>query len=258
MVDEVDKHLGRVVSYLESTNELDDTFILFMSDNGAEGVLLEALPTMGGKESLSAIIDSLYDNSFDNLGRANSWAWYGPRWACASMAPSRGYKTWITEGGIRCPCIVRYPPLQAGGDAHTDSFTTVMDILPTMLDLAAVPRPKNIFRGREVVPMRGSSWAPHLRDITGTSVHDPVAHVTGWELFGQRAIRQGPWKALWMTMPRGKEQWELYNLDQDPGEIHDLAQAEPELLKKMVQHWETYYVETGMFDAGHRFGYVTR
>jgi arylsulfatase len=59
-----------------------------------------------------------------------------------------------------------------------------------------------------------------------------------------------------MTAPRGREQWELYNVAEDPGEIHDLAEEEPKKLGEMVAHWETYYAETGMFDYGHEFGYV--
>ncbi|OJJ44492.1 hypothetical protein ASPZODRAFT_71623 [Penicilliopsis zonata CBS 506.65] len=258
MVDELDQNLARVVDYLEETGELDNTFVLVMSDNGAEGVLLEAIPTMGGMASFGAILNEFYDNSLENIGKPTSWAWYGPRWACAAMAPSRGFKTWSTEGGIRCPCIVRYPRLQAGTYAHSDAFTTVMDILPTMLELAGVCAPEGQFRGREIVPMRGASWLTHLQsgDLKQTSVHDEQNHITGWELFGQRAIRQGSWKAVWMLPPRGKECWELYNLAVDPGEIHDQAANEPEILERLVKHWETYYTETGMFEYGHNFPYA--
>lgn len=258
MVDEIDKHLTRVISYLENTNELDNTFVLFMSDNGAEGVLLEAVPTMGHKESMSAIIDKFYDNSYENMGNPDSWVWYGPRWACASMAPSRGFKTWITEGGIRCPCLIRYPKFATTPYAHTNTFTTVMDILPTMLELANIPAPEKTFRGREIVPIRGSSWVSHLssKNLPNTSVHDENEYITGWELFGLRAIRQGPWKALWMPPPRGHERWELYNVAKDPGEIHDKAETEPKILEQLVKHWERYFTETGMFDYGHLFPYV--
>lgn len=254
MVEMIDENIGRVLDHLEASGELDNTFVLFMSDNGAEGALLEALPLMGGASSVSQIIEKYYDNSMQNMGMKDSYIWYGPDWACASMAPSRGFKTWITEGGIRCPCLVRYPPFEASG-SHTNSFATVMDILPTILDLANVSHPGKVFRGREVVPIRGSSWVPHLSDET-KSFHDSQQEITGWELFGCRAIRQGPWKALYMAPPRGKDRWELYNMEKDPGEVNDLAEAEPEILKKLVAHWEVYYAETGMFDPGHEFAMV--
>jgi arylsulfatase A-like enzyme len=200
MVESIDENIGRVIQNLEKSGELDNTFILFMSDNGAEGAMLEAIPMMGTVGSVNKIIDKYYDNSIENMGMANSFVWYGAEWASASMAPSRGFKTWITEGGIRCPCLIRYPPLHDESAALspgsiTNSFCTVMDILPTMLDLAGVKSPGTQFRGREVVPVRGSSWVPHLGGKQ-IGFHDEDEEITGWELFGLRAIRKGPWKAV--------------------------------------------------------------
>ncbi|KAH6896639.1 alkaline-phosphatase-like protein [Thelonectria olida] len=251
MVDLIDANVGRVVDHLKKTGDFENTFILFMSDNGAEGAMLEALPIMGSVGSVGRIIGKYYNNSIENMGMPDSYIWYGPEWALASMAPSRGFKTWITEGGIRCPCLIHYPPFAKPG-SHTDSFSTVMDILPTILDLAGVPLPGSTFRGRQVVPVRGESWVPHL---SGQSVafHDEEKHITGWELFGLRAIREGHWKALYMNAPRGKDRWELYDLKNDPGEVCDLADEKPEIVERLVQHWEVYYAETGMFDPGHEF-----
>lgn len=258
MVDEIDQNLSRLVSYLSTSGELDNTFILFMSDNGAEGAIQEAFPTMGDEPSIAEILKNFYDNRVENVGNADSWAWYGPRWACASMAPSRGYKTWITEGGIRCPCIIRYPPLGVRPYAHTDAFSTVMDIFPTMLDLAGAPAPHGTFRGREIVQIRGVSWVPHLTspNLDLSTVHPADTYVTGWELFGLRAIRRGPWKALWMPPPRGKAQWELYNVVEDPGEIHNRAQDRADILITLMEDWDGYYKDVGMFEYGHDFWYV--
>ncbi|KAI0018644.1 alkaline-phosphatase-like protein [Xylariomycetidae sp. FL0641] len=256
MVDLIDENVGRVVDYLEATGELDNTFVLFMSDNGAEGVALEALPVMGGPRTMDAIINKHYDNSYENLGEPTSFVWYGPRWACAATAPSRGTKTWILEGGIRCPCLIRYPQFRAPAGAITHAFTTVMDILPTVLELAGVAHPGPRFRGRSVVAPRGRSWAAHLGALHGngkggeaeTSVHGEATHVHGWELFGQRALRRGPWKIVWIAAPRGKGDWELYHLEEDPAELRDRAEAEPAVLDALVRHWEVYYAETGMIE----------
>jgi arylsulfatase A-like enzyme len=155
----------------------------------------------------------------------------------------------ITEGGIRCPCVVRYPPFKAPIGNITHAFTTVMDVLPTILNLAHVSHPGSKFRGRNVVPPRGRSWAPHLSSPSGLasgSVHDEDTHVHGWELFGQRAIREGRCEAVWINKPRGKDDWELYDVMKDPAELHDLAESEPEVLMRLVDHWEVYYAETGM------------
>ncbi|KAH8425266.1 uncharacterized protein LDX57_003023 [Aspergillus melleus] len=225
---------------------------------------------MGPSGSLSSIIDKYYDNSLENMGNADSFVWYGPAWASAAMAPSRGFKTWITEGGIRCPCLVRFPGLftesetgeqgkeKVSGSGQTNSFATVMDIFPTVLELAGIELPHGRFRGRDIVPVRGSSWVSHLSGQTG-SFHDEdkrEGYITGWELFGLRAIRQGPWKALFMAPPRGKDRWELYNLDRDPGELDDCAETEPEILQRLIEHWEVYYAETGMFDPEQEFPYT--
>lgn len=165
----------------------------------------------------------------------------GPRWACAATAPGRGSKKWITEGGINCPCIVRYPPFHP---RTTPALATVMDILPTILDLAGVSHPGTAFRGRQVVLPRGRSWRAHLEGRSGT-VHEDL-HVHGWELFGQRAIRMGRWKAVWIPPPQGRGAWELFDVDEDPGEVRDRAVDEAARLGELVRSWEVYFAETGM------------
>lgn len=204
---------------------------------------------------MADIIEAYYDNSLDNIGKKDSFSWYGPQWASAATAPSRGWKTWPTEGGIRCPCVVRYPPLNAVPNAISHSFTTVMDLFPTVLELAGVPDHEGLFKGREVERLRGRSWLSHLgsQDYCKTTVHDEQAHVHGWELLGLRAIRRGPFKAIWMHEPRGRGEWELYNVEADPAESQDLAAQQPELMKEMIAHWEEYYAETGMIDYPFEF-----
>jgi arylsulfatase A-like enzyme len=240
MVEQMDANIGRVVDFLQRAGELEDTFVLFMSDNGAEGALLEALPVMGA--NIAEVIREHYDNSFDNIGRANSFTWYGPHWAQAGTAPSRMYKAWITEGGIRCPCIIRYPAL-ADGRSISHEFVTVMDILPTVLELAGAQHPGTTFRGRPVLLPRGRSWLPYLLGQTA-NVHDKKL-VTGWELFGQQAIRQGRWKAVFIPKPNGSERWQLYDLDADPAEINDQSSEQVDILNRLLDHWAEYIAETG-------------
>lgn len=102
-------------------------------------------------------LDKYYDNSLDNIGNANSFVWYGPRWAQASTAPSRLYKAYPTEGGVRVPCVARYPGFKNG--QTVDAFATVMDIAPTILEMAGLSHPAPEWLGREVVPMRGASMS---------------------------------------------------------------------------------------------------
>ena len=101
MVDSIDQNVGRMLQYLRQSGEFENTVIVFQSDNGAEGADIEAQPTMG--PDVVNTIRRYYDNSFSNIGHANSYVWYGSRWAQASTAPSRLYKAFSTEGGIRVP-----------------------------------------------------------------------------------------------------------------------------------------------------------
>lgn len=101
---------------------------------------------------------------------------------------------------------------------------------------------------------RGRSWKTHLSSlrsgssagVSESSVHGETSHVHGWELFGDRAIREGKWKAIWMKAPKGRNDWELYDIEDDPAEMHDLSQKEPDVLKRLLDHWLVYFAETGM------------
>ncbi len=241
MVERMDWNIGRVVTYLRQQGQLDNTFILFMSDNGAEGALLEAFPKFGPE--LLTYLNQHYDNSLGNIGRANSYVWYGPSWAQVATAPSRLFKAFTTEGGIRVPALVHYPQLALKGQV-SHGFGTVMDITPTILDLAGVRHPGKQWRGKPVAPLRGKSWLGFLSGETA-QVHDEHT-VTGWELFGRRAIRQGQWKAVYIPGPVGPATWQLYDLGRDPGEIHDLAVSQPEKLATLIGHWQQYVEETGV------------
>ncbi|KAJ0353890.1 hypothetical protein COL154_011991 [Colletotrichum chrysophilum] len=193
MVELIDENIGRVIDHLESTGELDNTFVLFMSDNGAEGAALEAIPMMGGETTFAGVIQKYYDNSLDNIGEKSSFSWY---------------------------------------------------------EMAQVQHPGTSFRGREVVIPRGKSWVSHLSSpdycAADSTVHGEDVHVHGWELFGLRAIREGKWKAVWLNKPRGKDDWELYDVEKDPAEMNDVSDKEPEVMRRLVNHWERYYAETGM------------
>lgn len=199
------------------------------------------------KGPLMEHLGAYYNNSLDNIGAKDSFVWYGPRWAQAATAPSRLYKAFTTEGGVRVPCVTRFPKYTAKGDAEgtiTDTFATVMDITPTLLDMAGIKHPAPEYQGREIVPMRGTSMLPWLSG-SASRVH-PTDFIHGWEICGRGSIRKGPWKATFMPPPKGTDKWQLYNLSVDPGEIHDKADEEPEKMKELMGHWERYVVECGV------------
>ena len=245
MVDRMDWNIGRVFDHLKKSGEWENTFVVFMSDNGAEGAIVEAIPVTG--DVIKKAIDKANNNEYDNLGNKDTFICYGPRWAQASTAPSKLYKGFVTEGGIRCPAIIHYPPLARGSGEPgiSNAFATVMDILPTFLDLASIPEPGPSFRGREIVSIKGKSWLPLLsgRD---TKIHDSET-VTGWELFFHQAIRKGNYKAVFIPKPKGRDKWQLYDLEKDMGETYDLAEEKPEILEELVKYWLAYVAEFGVF-----------
>jgi arylsulfatase A-like enzyme len=245
MVECIDANVGKVLDYLEETGELDDTFVCFLSDNGAEGAAYEAYPIVQG--SMMQHLKKYYNHSLDNLGNFDSFIWYGPRWAQAATSPSRLYKAYTTEGGIRVPFQAKFPKGR-GLDGHTgtikDTFATVMDLAPTILEMAGVSHSAPHYQGREVVPMRGKSMLPFMRG-SSPGIHQD-SFVSGWETCGRAAVRKGSWKIVFIPKPKGPERWQLYNLDTDPGEVHYLAEQEAERLKELLKLWDQYVLETGV------------
>ncbi|KAI5462837.1 alkaline-phosphatase-like protein [Mariannaea sp. PMI_226] len=254
MVEAIDVNVGKVVDYLEEIGELDNTFVCFLSDNGAEGAAYEAYPMVQG--SMMQHLQKYYDNSLDNLGNGNSFIWYGPRWAQAATAPSRLYKAYTTEGGTRVPFLVKPPTsfsqaMEKNGVSH--QFATVMDIAPTILDMAGVKHPAPTYQGREVVEMRGKSMVPYLQG-TAPRIH-AEDFINGWETCGRAACRKGDWKIVFIPKPKGPERWQLYNLARDPGEINDLSEQEPERLKELIKLWDQYVLETGVIALSPELGH---
>jgi arylsulfatase len=239
MVDYMDGQIQRVFDYLKETGEYDNTLIIFFSDNGANGAYPTAYP--GWTEEWAAS----FDNSLENRGLPNSFIEMGPGWAQASASPSRMFKGFTAEGGIRSPLIAKVPGRQANAGAMNHSFVHVRDLLPTILDLAGIVAPSQI-KGRDVRAPQGQS----VLDLLNGDVEAPYAgaNQVGYELFGLKAFFDGNWKILWMPSPFGSGEWELYNLAEDPAELNNLAGDHPERLESMIQMWEQYKEENTVLD----------
>jgi arylsulfatase len=165
MVECIDATVGTVVDYLEATGELDNTLICFMSDNGAEGAAYEAYPIVQG--SMIQHLQKYYNNSLENLGNDDSFIWYGPRWAQAATAPSRLYKAYTTEGGVRVPFLAKFPAgygMEGKANSITHEFGTVMDLAPTILEMAGITHPApGLPRSRSHTYARGKHVTLHNR-----------------------------------------------------------------------------------------------
>ncbi|MDX1562266.1 MAG: arylsulfatase [Gammaproteobacteria bacterium] len=238
MVSDLDSYVGEFVDYLDSIGELDNTLILFFSDNGAEGWEIERFQNWA---------DQCCDNSFDNLGSGDSYVLYGRNWAWAGAAPFRRQKFTAFEGGTRVPAFVTYPSYVPAG-TRNDVFGTVMDVLPTALELAGTEHPGTTYRGEPVAPVHGRSLLP---EFTGTGDVPNDDYVVGWELYGQRAIRHGDWKIVWdAAAPDGERRWELFNIVDDPAEQIDLSEAEPARFAAMQAMWDDYAERNGVILTG--------
>lgn len=237
MVERVDDNVGRLIRVLNELRLLENTVVILFSDNGANGFPMTAYPDLS-----PAWLERNSDNRVENLGRRGSRIGIDPGWALAEMAPFRMFKTFISEGGMRSPLIVKGPGVARTGEmSHV--VTDVRDIMPTLLDYAGVSHP-GFYQGRNVLAMQGKSMAPFLRAETDT-VHD-ADRVFGFELFGWRGVRQGTWKATWIGPPVGPNDWQLFNLEEDPGETRDLAREQPERLTKLKALWQRYADEVGL------------
>jgi arylsulfatase len=236
MVDRMDWNIGRVLDYLRDTGDLDNTLVIFLSDNGAEGANII-------QQTFMAVGIRIPPTPFEQLGSATSKTGYGPHWAQASTMPFRLFKANMTQGGLVSPTIIRYPRFERQGQIDP-AFATVMDIAPTVLDLAGVEHPGTKYRDRDVAPLDGRSMLPYLQGRSDR-VHG-VDEAVGWELFGQRALRQDHWKIAWISKPNGSSDWELYDLERDPGERHDLSEDDPQRLRNMIRLWEQYARDKGV------------
>ena len=244
MVEYMDDQIGRVFDYLKEIGEYDNTVVIFISDNGAEGNDLRAM-VAGQPGSFGFLhgMNNFAEDGHNSLGRKGTYAEYGPLWAQVSMAPFRIYKGWVSEGGIRSPLIVSGPGVQGAGEINKQAILNITDIAPTMLELAGIEHPTN-YKGREIVPMQGKSWK---RMLSGNT-ESPRASDDwlGFELFGNRAIRQGDWKISWLYEPFGTEDWQLFNLAEDPGEQRNLSDKFPDKRKELIALWDEYVKTNGV------------
>jgi arylsulfatase len=261
MVERMDWNIGKVIEFLRESGEYDNTMIMFMSDNGAEGASYEASPLVG--TSIMEHVNKYYDNSLDNIGRGDSFVWYGPLWAQAATAPSRLYKMFSTEGGCRVPLVVKpHAGLNSSSSGPAakskivDAFCTVMDIVPTFLDFAGLQHPGNEYKGRKVASLRGRSWRSYLENLHTVAPQKSIHasdYVAGFEIAGSGALRRGDWKITFVPAPKGPQRWELFNLAADPGETRDLREDEPEIFQDLLRLWEDYRRDVGVVGLAGEF-----
>jgi len=255
MVDCLDQGIGRLVDELKRTGQFDDTLILFLQDNGgcAEGMGRgknrpaprhradrPSLPPLAAEYLQPDMIPKQTRDGFPMRqgygvlpGAADTYHGYGEAWANVSNTPFRQYKHWVHEGGISTPLIAHWP---AGIPAERHNALEaqpahLIDLMATCVDLAGAAYPRE-HRGRAIRPMEGVSLRPALLGRR-LERNEPLF----FEHEGNRAVRDGKWKLV-AKGPRGP--WELYDMEADRTETHDLAAEQPDRVEQMADAWETW------------------
>jgi len=212
MIDRMDREIGRVVDQLKAMGAFENTVILFASDNGASA---EIMVRGDGHDPKAP------------MGSAQTYLCLGPGWSSAANTPMRRHKTWVHEGGISTPLVVHWPAgIQAKGELRRDP-SHLIDIVPTLLELAGAKKP-TVIGGEPVPPAPGKSLVPAFKK-DGAVKHDYL----WWLHEDNRAMRVGDWK---LVAAKG-DPWELYDLSKDRGESHNLAAKLPDKVRELEAVW---------------------
>ena len=235
MVDAMDMHIGRLMTYLESIGEYENTIFIFTSDNGAEGSPL-INPT--GNSVLDPWFERVgYETGIENLGEKGSWVGIGPSNATIAASPLAYYKFHANEGGLRVPLVMSGPGISQRGEL-SDEFVFVTDLAPTILNLAGVNDHGGSWQTRKVEPIVGKDFSSYLQGQAGPihTASEPI----GYEMGGSGALFKGDYKIVINKFEQNESEWHLFNIKTDPGEANDLAEAEPELLAEMLADYEQW------------------
>ncbi|UFH56174.1 arylsulfatase [Spirosoma sp. KNUC1025] len=229
MVDRMDQNVGKVLNKLKELKKDDNTLIVFLSDNGAQG----------GFNSYSQLRRGIVRNT-GPVGTAGSFDYQEQNWAYLSNTPLRQYKNNFHEGGFSTPFIAWYPKqIKAGSVAKGTGH--LIDLAPTFYDLAGVTYPAT-YNGVKANPLVGKSLLPVLfGQASEVDRGEPIF----WERAGNRAVRKGKWKIV-STYPSYK--WELYDLEKDRGELTNLADAQPDIVNELSAEYFRWAEKTGVVD----------
>jgi arylsulfatase len=247
MLANLDDNIGKLVGHLKQIGAYDNTLIVFMSDNGADGMGFGFIPYTDLSNPASVLS---IDNSLANYGRRSSFIFRSTRWAEVGNAPFRLFKGFTAEGGIGVPAIVRLPK-QNSGAAPSAALSSLLDVAPTVYALAGVPLPGNKYKDRSVAPPEGLSLLPVLNGQRGEiyGLDDVIAD----EVNDIRYVRRGPWKMTRVVnylVPSAAEfishDWQLYNMDTDRGETTNVAAQNPAIVADLTNEWRAYVTRVGV------------
>jgi len=239
-----DHHIGRLLDYLEETDQRENTLIVLISDNGASG---EGGPNGSVNENKFAngMPDTMEENLalLDELGGTKTYNHYPNGWAMAFNTPFKMWKRYEFNGGTSDPCIISWPKgMKAHGELR-EQYHHAIDLVPTIIDVLDIDPPErlggHVQSGFDGISMRYSFDHATM----------PTARATQfYSMLGSRAIWHDGWKAV-STHPTlsgwghfASDTWELYHTEVDRAELHDVSAEEPERLRELINLW---YAEAG-------------
>lgn len=243
-----DEQIGRLTAMLRDLGELDDTIVVLLSDNGASAEGGEH-GTANELRYFNQVPDS-YDELAavaGDLGGPETYNHYSTGWTMAGNTPFKLFKRWVFEGGVADPLIVRWPRDVPDPGGVRRQYHHVVDLVPTLLELVGVDLPSTVGGVRQV-PFPGVSMA-----YTLAAADAPTRkRVQYYEMYGNRGLWADGWKVVSDHRPgaeRGEfddDGWALFHTDEDPNELHDLADSHPERTRRMVEQW---WEEAGRHDV---------
>ncbi|MBT7334394.1 MAG: arylsulfatase [Gammaproteobacteria bacterium] len=237
MIEAMDHHIGRLITYLEAEGLLEQTIFIVTSDNGAEA---------SGAEDPSAMLSSRaaaslgYHQDYERLGLKGSFNSISPSFASAAASPLSFYKFYAGEGGLRVPLIISGTAV-ARPDSITHAFAWATDVAPTILALAGVEAPQGRYAGRPVLPMTGKNLLPLVTGEVQRIYAEEDA--VGYELTGHGALFMGDHKIVRNLPPVGDGVWRLYNIASDPGEVIDLREEQPQRFERMRAEYAQFEID---------------
>jgi arylsulfatase len=251
MIDSMDQGIGRIVAELETGGLLENTLVFFLQDNGgcAEGLGRTQrgqyttrpdqppFAPMAADEIQRDMIPKQTRDGYPFVmgpgvmpGPDGTYIAYGQGWANVSNTPFREYKHWVHEGGISTPLVAHWPAgIQRRGELENQPGHLI-DLMATCVDVSGATYPQE-FNGNAIKPMEGRSLVPAFE---GRTIQREALY---WEHEGNRAVRVGKWK---LAAKGENGPWELYDMEADRTEMHDLAAAEPDRVAELAAVWQAY------------------
>jgi arylsulfatase len=256
MVDSIDQQFGRLMHALAELGELDNTIVMFTSDNGAS--------REGEVEGTTAYYQHLLGNTdleadlarLDDIGGPTTTPHYPRGWAMASGTPFRLYKINTHQGGHSVPMLLAGPGVPAGEMRR--QFAHVTDVLPTLLEVLDLERPTER-QGKPLKPMAGTSFATTISSADAATAH----REQHYEMVGHRGLYRDGWEAVTLHRPFTPftdAEWELYDLANDPTETTNVAELYPDKLRELADAWEAAARANQVYplDEGSGLKFMTR